>query len=1028
MHVDPDDLYSYDPASSKQEKTTHTDRHIRALMREENPELLEAGVARAKCVLRSLKDSLSCYAPWLEKAQSGQGDIENLLTQSSSKRAVVGVIGSTGSGKSSIINAMLDEERLVPTNCMRACTAVATEISWNNSTVPSARYRAEIDFIDRADWERELSILKAEFLTDRGTLVREVSNPNSIAGIAWAKFHSVYPTISRDAVCNYTVPDLMATPAVSDVLGSIKKLQTPQPELLYQKLLHYVDSKDKIAKKSKDQDAGAKGMASNTEMEYWPLIKVVKIYTKSPVLSTGAVLVDLPGVQDANAGRVAVAQGYLKQCTGLWVVAPINRAVDDKVAKTLLGDSFRRQLKYDGNFSNVTFICSKTDDISPTEAVDNIDLGDEYDDLTTMRVSYKEKIQRLNVKIAEETVTRRDHEVAMFSTTDEIGIWDDLQEQSKKGEMVHDPDETRKRKKSLTKVSRKRQHVSEGAPDNNRLASEDSNPDDNDEAMITLDRTPLSKSTIKKKLTELRASEKKARNKCSQIRHSIDELETENRMHQAKVNEIDTKIRYLCIAGRNKYSKTAVQQDYAAGIKETDQENAEEEDADNFDPNEEKRDYGEVAESLPVFCVSSRAYQKLRGRLENDSPIQGFVQPEETEIPQLQAHCKKLTEHGRIQNSRVFLRTACQLFNKFSLWASEDGSEKVLTVEERNKRASYLKQRLAELETGLTRAGQKCRTEMAKELKEQIFDRFPRLIENAVEAAPDTASAWGDKKRGGLFHPTYQAVVKRKGVYTGGSSQAGNCDFNADLSNLLMKKLAMPWEKVFQERLPRLFMAYNTDCSSTVRRFGEAVERRAYGYGVALEKVSFLKQQRSLYEQSFLELGHTLIVEMATHQREANRNFTPPIQAILEKVYKLCADEQGAGSYKRMKDNMTSGIEHEKHKIFLAATNAVEEHLNQLCNDISERMDENSKKNYTQIEEDHTHALGVYVHNQSNEIRSEETMELQRRRDMRENIERHLNMADSLLDRLPNGEWKSVHVDESVTSEEESGMSPFDWD
>jgi hypothetical protein len=45
-------------------------------------------------------------------------------------------------------------------------------------------------------------------------------------------------------------------------------------------------------------------------------------------------------------------------------VAPITRAVDDKAAKSLLGESFKRQLKYDGTYSRVTFICSKTDDIS----------------------------------------------------------------------------------------------------------------------------------------------------------------------------------------------------------------------------------------------------------------------------------------------------------------------------------------------------------------------------------------------------------------------------------------------------------------------------------------------------------------------------------------------------------------------------------------------------------------------------------------------------------------------------------------
>ena len=51
-------------------------------------------------------------------------------------------------------------------------------------------------------------------------------------------------------------------------------------------------------------------------MEFWPLIKVVKIYTKSDALSTGAMVVDLPGVHDSNAARSAVAQNYMKSCTG----------------------------------------------------------------------------------------------------------------------------------------------------------------------------------------------------------------------------------------------------------------------------------------------------------------------------------------------------------------------------------------------------------------------------------------------------------------------------------------------------------------------------------------------------------------------------------------------------------------------------------------------------------------------------------------------------------------------------------------
>ena len=71
---------------------------------------------------------------------------------------------------------------------------------------------------------------------------------------------------------------------------------------------------------------------------------------------------------------------------------------------------------------------------------------------------------------------------------------------------------------------------------------------------------------------------------------------------------------------------------FAAGIKELDQENQIESNEAGFNPDEDLRDYAEVARSLPVFCVSSRAYQKLCGRLQRDKGVPGFSTVEETEV------------------------------------------------------------------------------------------------------------------------------------------------------------------------------------------------------------------------------------------------------------------------------------------------------------------------------------------------------------------------------------------------------------
>lgn len=64
-----------------------------------------------------------------------------------------------------------------------------------------------------------------------------------------------------------------------------------------------------------------------------------------------------------------------------------------------------------------------------------------------------------------------------------------------------------------------------------------------------------------------------------------------------------------------------------------------------------------------------------------------------------------------------------------------------MTEDDKRKQVSYLKRRLSELETGLEEAIRACIIEMRAEMKHQIFDKFPDLIEEAKEAAPNTASA-----------------------------------------------------------------------------------------------------------------------------------------------------------------------------------------------------------------------------------------------------------------------------------------------
>ncbi|KAJ4989063.1 tat pathway signal sequence [Stagonosporopsis vannaccii] len=993
--------YSSELSNNSEEKPMY-DR-IRDIVTQENLEILERSVELSLQVLQAFKRSFTAHAASIADAQAWAESIDKLMSQAKRKRTVVGVVGNTGAGKSSVINALLDEERLVPTNCMRACTAVVTEMSWNDSTNASSRYRAEIEFVARADWEEEVATLMKEFLNDNGTLQREALDQSTDAGIAWAKFHAVHSKITRDELGDCTVARLMSDRALN-VLGTTKKIDSPSAQRFYQELQKYVDSKEKVAKK----DKGGKSDKSTFDLEYWPLIKVVRIYTKAPALSTGAVIVDLPGVHDSNAARAAVAQGYIQQCTGLWIVAPITRAVDDKAAKTLLGDSFKRQLKLDGGFSNITFICSKTDDISITEAIDTLELEDQVQALDEQQTELEQEIKATQNKVEDLKESQQVYQQAAREAGDAIELWEELKDQYDDGKQVYAPAPriAKRKKNESTEKSRKRhQKDDEGCgidvividddDDGGDGCSDAFSTDNEDEVQAPLQ--PLTGEDINAKLRGLKETRKNARREGLEIKPRIEELRPHIQEAQTKIKAIRAEISRICISGRNEYSKQAIQNDYAAGIKELDQEDAAEEDEDNFNPDEEQRDYDQVARSLPVFCVSSRAYQKMCGRLQKDDAVPGFNTFEETGVPQLQAHCKMLTEAGRVQTCRSFLLSVCQLLTAVTLWASSDCAGLHMTDDDKQKQVSHINRRLDELQQGLEACVKACLHTMKSELNDQIFDKYPDLIQEAIVGAPYTAASWGaHRSEGGLVWATYKAVVRRHGVYS--SSSAGHRDFNSDLVEPIIKKLASGWERAFQIRIPKAFATFIAESAKLLRKFHDAVEKRARENQIGLASLSTLETQLVTYESIFGEQNQGLVERMTALQREANRDFAPTILKAMQNAYVVCTNERGPGSFKRMKAAMSEHVERSRHHMFSDATMTVKRHLQAMCGSLQETMERVADEIWTKLKADYMRALAGIEVNQGAVLSQEE-------RTMRAQIMDQLRAVDWQFEPILRGEF-----------------------
>lgn len=161
----------------------------------------------------------------------------------------------------------------------------------------------------------------------------------------------------------------------------------------------------------------------------------------------------------------------------------------------------------------------------------------------------------------------------------------------------------------------------------------------------------------------------------------------------------------------------------------------------------------------------------------------------------------------------------------------------------------------------------------------------------------------------------YKAVVRRGSKYH--SSSAGHRDFNADLVSPIIKKLATGWERAFQNRLPKALDAFIKDSSRLLHSFHQAVEERARMNGVGLANLAALKSQIYTYEQIFADLNQVLVTCMTALQRDANRDFTPTVGAIMETVYGICTNEHSTGSFKRMKEHMTVFVSHHRYRMLM---------------------------------------------------------------------------------------------------------------
>ncbi|XP_053395041.1 uncharacterized protein LOC123525659 [Mercenaria mercenaria] len=771
---------------------------------------------------------------WIKELE----EIENKLKF---KPMVIAVIGNTGMGKSSLMNAILDKRDVLPTSGMKACTATVVEVVQNKTD----RFDAEIEFLEEKEWFDELRKLCEDLTDENGVITKTPPDRNSAIYNSYCKMVALYGAIDKFDI-------LSKKTELTKWLGQIKHIQAAKLDEFKKEVERYVEVQE-----------------SGTDHCFWPIVK--RVCLKLPdcdVCSSGAVLVDLPGRGDSNEARNAIAKSHLEKCDHIWIVSSIHRSINDRTAQELLGEQLRSQFYMNGQLDAVSFICTMTDMVNAKEC------QRELKQLEGLTKELKEELSKLNLQ-------KRD----LSKEIEELTL----------------------------SVKHEQKYLDEA-----KSCLEDENYQDEDEP-VRCEKEDLEK--------EVKDIEKSVRDKENQLRNLNSKLQRLKDQHNEKIKAIDE----ICAKVRNDYCETHLKERFASSYEEIKRASI----PDITDEKEpEQLQIKRLTNNLKVFCCSSWEYQLLEHSEPNDAGPKVFSNVDDTQIPKLRNFVHELTSTKKKESLTDTLSSLDGFVSSVQSYLLD---KEVMKPSKQSFTKVTIDSKLQNLKSTLD-----CNLDKIRSDLDDIFDR--NLIVKlrggasaAANVAKEICNRWGAQRgEGGLHHRTYQAAVKRQGVYI-------DVDFNEDLAQPILTKIAFTWGNTFMTVIGTVWQVLDEFKDAVLQERKNFLDELLLDFGIP-EDVSenFRKAQECIASTKISCTIKVIQDEISQKHRAIPRIASPHIQLHLSDVYKECAEIKGKGMLERVKSKLTAGIDEKRRTMFVEIADDMADKLHTIKESIIEQLTQES--------------------------------------------------------------------------------------